>query len=139
MTSAPKPYLVFISHSSRDSWVAKQIAKEISECGASPFLDVLDIDAGADFEDRIRDSLSQANELVVVLTRAALESRYVRVELGGAWIRGLPIVALLYGPTPSEIQSMQSMPILKATNLIDLNDFQAYLNQLAGRVARRGA
>ncbi|HLF78090.1 MAG TPA: toll/interleukin-1 receptor domain-containing protein [Dehalococcoidia bacterium] len=134
------PYLVFISHSSRDTWVAKQLAKEISDCGASPFLDVLDIKAGADFEDRIRESLSRASELVVLLTPAALESRYVWVELGGAWILELPIIALLYGPTPSEIQSMQSMPILKATNLIELNDFETYLSQLAARVSSgRGA
>jgi hypothetical protein len=31
--------LVFVSHSSRDTWVAKQIAREILNCGATPFLD----------------------------------------------------------------------------------------------------
>jgi len=60
--------LVFISHSARDTWVAKQIAREISACGAMPFLDEADIDAGGDFEQDIRDFINKADELVVLLT-----------------------------------------------------------------------
>jgi len=32
-------HLVFVSHSSQDTWVAKQIAREIEAAGAKPFLD----------------------------------------------------------------------------------------------------
>ena len=42
--------LVFLSHSAKDTWIAKQIAREISACGAIPFLDEAEIDVGADFE-----------------------------------------------------------------------------------------
>lgn len=42
---------MFISHSGQDTWVAKQIAREIEACGAKPFLDEAEIDAGADFEE----------------------------------------------------------------------------------------
>jgi hypothetical protein len=31
--------LVFVSHSGQDTWVAKQIAREVAACGATPFLD----------------------------------------------------------------------------------------------------
>lgn len=55
--------LVFISHSGRDTWVAKQIAREVTACGAKPFLDEADIDAGAEFEDAILEFLSKAHEL----------------------------------------------------------------------------
>lgn len=48
-----EPRLVFISHSSRDTWVAKQVAREIEACGATPFLDEAEIDVGADFEEDI--------------------------------------------------------------------------------------
>jgi hypothetical protein len=44
---------VFISHSSRDTWVAWQIAREIAACGATPFLDESAIDVGSDFESEI--------------------------------------------------------------------------------------
>jgi hypothetical protein len=53
---------VFISHSSADTWVAKQIAREIAACGAVPFLDEAQVDAGADFEEDILNFLERAHE-----------------------------------------------------------------------------
>jgi hypothetical protein len=47
--------LVFVSHSSQDTWVARQIAREIESSGAKPFLDEAEVDAGADFEEDILD------------------------------------------------------------------------------------
>ncbi len=41
--------LVFVSHSSRDTWVAKQIAREIGQAGAETFLDAASIEVGDDF------------------------------------------------------------------------------------------
>lgn len=51
--SAKRRYKVFLSHSSKDMWVAKQIAREITGCGAEVFLDEARIQAGADFEEEI--------------------------------------------------------------------------------------
>jgi hypothetical protein len=65
--------LVFISHSSADTWVAKQIAREIEACGARPFLDESHVHAGADFEEDILNFLKRAHELVVLLTPWALD------------------------------------------------------------------
>ena len=96
--------LVFVSHSARDTWVAKQIAREIAACGATPFLDEANIDAGGDFEQDIRDFINKADELVVLITLWALDRPYVWAELGAAWGRGIPLVALLLGLTPSELQ-----------------------------------
>ena len=64
----PRKRLVFISHSGVDTWVAKQIAREISVCGAVPFLDEADIEKGEIFEEEIRNFLNQADELLVLLT-----------------------------------------------------------------------
>ena len=50
---AQNPRLVFISHSSQDTWVARQIAREVSLCGATPFLDEADVEVGDDFEEGI--------------------------------------------------------------------------------------
>lgn len=76
--------LVFVSHSSRDTWVAKQIARDIKACGAVPFLDESDIEAGGDFEDAILAFLSKADELVVLLTPWALDRPYIWAEIGAA-------------------------------------------------------
>jgi hypothetical protein len=104
--------LVFVSHSGMDTWVAKQIAREISDCGAVPFLDEAEIDVGADFEEEILAFLEKADELVVFLTPRALERPYVWAELRAAWGRRIPIVGLLHGLTVAELQARASTPIL---------------------------
>ena len=59
--------MVFVSHSARDTWVARQIAEQIRKCGAKPFLDEADIEVGDDFEQEIlewnrdRSSTGQAS------------------------------------------------------------------------------
>jgi hypothetical protein len=127
--------LVFVSHSGEDTWIAKQIAREISNCGAIPFLDESEIDVGADFEEDILRFLEKADELVVLLTPWALERPYVWAEIGAAWGRRIPIVALLLGLTPADLQSRPSIPVLiKKRDLVSLNDVDKYLSQLKQRI-----
>lgn len=52
--------LVFISHCGKDTWVAKQIAREVSSRGAMPFLDEANVEVGEDFEERILGFLERA-------------------------------------------------------------------------------
>jgi len=73
---------VFVSHSARDTWVARQIAREITKCGAEAFLDEAEIGIGDDFEEEILAFLDNADELVVLMTPWALERPYVWAELG---------------------------------------------------------
>ena len=127
--------LVFVSHSARDTWVARQIAREIGACGAEPFLDEAEIEVGEDFEEEILTFLNKADELVVLMTPWALERPYVLAELGAAWSRRIPIVILLQGMTAGEFQSRPGIPVfLKKRDLIDLNDIDEYLTQLRKRV-----
>jgi hypothetical protein len=127
--------LVFVSHSGADTWVARQIARAITECGATPFLDEAEIAVGADFEDDILAFLEKADELVVLLTPWALERPYVWAELGAAWGRRIPVVALLLGLSATELQERPGVPVLlKRRNLVPLNDVDRYLEELQTRV-----
>ncbi len=139
MKKNPKSeHFVFISHSSIDTWVARQIAREIQNCGAYPFLDEAEIDIGADFEDDILSFLEKAHELVVLLTPWALERPYVWAEIGAAWGRRIPIIALLHGITAGDLQSKQQIPVLlKRRNLLDLNEIDKYLGQLKNRIMKK--
>jgi TIR domain len=129
--------MVFVSHSSKDTWVAKQIAAQITSCGARPFLDEAEIGVGDDFENEILEFLDKADELVVLMTPWALDRPYVWSELGAAWIRRIPIVILLQGMTPSEFQSKPGIPVfLKKRDLIDLNDIDSYLVGLRKRIQK---
>jgi len=127
--------LVFVSHSAQDTWVARQIAREVEACGAKAFLDEADIEAGADFDEDILRFLEHAHELVVLLTPWALNRAYVWAELGAAWGRRIPIVALLLGLTPAELQATPGIPVLlKKRDLLLLNEVDTYLAQLRERV-----
>ena len=135
MTEIGPNYLVFISHSSMDTWVARQIAREIANCGAVTFLDEAQIDVGADFEEEILDFLEKAHELVVLLTPWALNRPYVWAELGAAWSRRIPIIGLLQGLTPNELQSRPEVPFfVKRRDLLPLNQIDTYFEELRARV-----
>ena len=132
--------MVFVSHSGQDTWVAKQIAREIETRGAAPFLDEAQVNAGADFEEDILNFLERAHELVVLLTPWALERPYVWAEIGAARGRRIPFVALLLGITPTELQTRPGIPVLlKKRDLLQWNDIEVYLEQLQGRVQQHRA
>lgn len=129
-------WLVFISHSGTDGWVAKRIAEQIEACGAKTFLDEAHIAVGQDFEDRILRALDQASELLVLLTPWSLKRPYVWAEIGAAWGKRTPIIGVLYGLTPEELEAQVGVPLmLKRRDLTDINQFDVYLTQLRGRIA----
>lgn len=135
MVSSANMKLIFVSHSGEDTWVARQIAREIASRGAQPFLDEADIDVGAEFEEDIRAFLDQADELLVLITPWSLERPYVWAEIGAAWIRRIPIVVVLHGISVSDFQAKPNAPVfLKKRDMIRLNDIDQYFNQLGTRV-----
>lgn len=128
-------HLVFISHCGADTWVARQIARGVELCGAIAFLDEANVEVGEDFEEGILSFLEQAPELLVLLTPWALDRPYVWAEIGAAWGRRIPIVGVLHGMTPTELQSRPGVPIfLKKRDLVDLNNIEVYFQQLTTRV-----
>lgn len=129
------PRLIFISHSSVDTWVARKIAEEIHRCGAETFLDEANIQIGADFEEVILKALERADELLVLLTPWSIERPYVMVELGAALVLRIPIIGVLHGLTAKKLQKKATMPVfLKKRNLIDLNGIDKYFEELRERV-----
>jgi hypothetical protein len=130
------PYVVFISHSAKDKWVASQLAKEVSATGAEFFLDSRDIETGDEFDAKIRAALNGCDELLVLLSPTALERPYVWIEIGVAWGRQKRIIGILHGMTTSEIAERDGAPaFLKGIHLRDINDLDAYLAELGERVA----
>jgi hypothetical protein len=136
----PANRIVFLSHAGSDTWVALQIAHGIKACGARAFLDESEIQAGRDFESQILAFLGKADELVVLLTPWSLERPYVWAELGAAWIRKIPIIAILYGLTTDDLQKRPGAPVfLKSKNCKQLNEVSTYFKELRTRVTKRGS
>lgn len=129
-------HLVFVTHHGKDAWIAKQLAREVEQRGASVFLAELETDLGRDYEDQLIDALNVAREVVVLVTLWALARPYVWAEPGAAWARRIPIIALLSGITIDELQARAEVPqFLKRAGLLELNDVERYLVQLSNRVA----
>lgn len=129
-----RSYLVFISHAGSDTWVARKIARAIEGYGARTFLDEAHIAVGEDFEERILDALDQADELLVYFTPWSLKRPYVWTEIGAAWGKRMPIIGVLHGLTPEELNSQAGIPnLIKRRNMIDINKLEEYLLQLGIR------
>ena len=132
-------YNVFLSHGKHDSWVAAQIAKVIRETGANVFLDETDIPKGADFKQHIRQEIRRSNEMITLFTPWSAKRSWVWVEIGAAWINKIPVVVVFYGMDASDLEdSGQGKAILEDINILKLNDFESYVNELHQRVGGMG-
>jgi len=132
-------YKVFISHSSIDTWVARQLARYIEDLGASTFLDEADIEYGDDFEERILEAIRTSQELLVLLTPWALKRPYIWLEIGAIWGLGRRVIGVLHGLSPSELVAQDGTPaLLKRIDLVELNNIGMYFEQLKRRIPNVG-
>jgi len=126
---------IFISHSSSDSWVARQLEAHIRRCGADTFLDSEHIDHGDDFEEKIIDASGDCTELLVLFTPTARDRKYVWLEIGMFLGARKRIIAALYGVRKEEIATDQMTPVaLKRIDSVELNEIDSYLAQVQRRV-----
>lgn len=128
---------VFVSHSSVDTWVARQIAAHIRAAGAETFLDEADIQAGDDFEDEILKAEESCTELLVLLTPLSLKRTYVWMEMAFFRRGGKRIVGVLHGTTVKAIATDEKIAVLlKKLDLLELNNIDTYFTQLKARMAK---
>jgi TIR domain len=125
-------YRVFLSHSHKDGWIARQCAKLIEEGGkphVKVFVDEKDIEGGQSIPESVRTGIEQCDEFLVLLSRYSKDRSWVLIEMGAAWGLHKPIVVIIDKIAPEE------MPDIKSHDkAIDLNDFDQYITQLLKRV-----
>lgn len=132
-----KKYTVFISYTSEDFWIAKQIKLHVMACGADAFLFDLDSEIGENFDRRIKGQIERSKELFVLFTPNSKEKKYIWLEIGAAWMKGSKIIISLYGITETEFISDRNYPnFLKSNNLLVLNKVDNYFKQLKKRVKK---
>jgi hypothetical protein len=132
-------YRVFISHGWHDRWIARQMARVVSDAGAAPFIDIFDIQKGDRIEQRIREELPKCDELVALLTPWSVNRNWVWTEIGSAWIMNKRLIGVLYGLTLKDIESSHGGgACLSATNVATIDEFENYILELAARVRATG-
>jgi TPR repeat protein len=86
----------FISYSREDSEFALRLAQDMKAAGANVWLDQIDIKLGHPWDDAIEDALTEAPQMLVILSPASSKSSNVRDEIDFALRAGKIVVPILY-------------------------------------------
>ena len=121
---------VFISHSTHDKWVARQISSQLVERGHETFLDEKDIDTGDSIDESLQKHLADCDELLILISPVSLKSHWVFIEIGGAKALGKRIAPVLLHVEANEIPQPISQLLAR-----DINDVEKYYDELDDRAA----
>lgn len=116
---------IFISHSSHDKWVARQLSNLLEQDQHTTFLDEKDIKTGESIDTAIQQHLKDSDHVLLLLSPASLTSQWVFIELGGAKALGKHIVPVLFHVAGNEIPHAISQLLAR-----DINDIDKYLEEL---------
>ena len=138
VATAELDYLAFISHSSKDRWIARQMAaiieRKAKRYGVRTFLDEVDLEGGDRIPATIKANLHACEEFVTLLSPHSITRQWVLVELGGAWTLDKRVMAITYNMAPDKITD-----IIGHDKGYELNDFDRYVTELIRRIKRKGA
>jgi hypothetical protein len=121
-------YLVFISHSSNDLWIATVIAEKIEALGAKCWLDEKDLEGGNIIAADIIRGIDACNEALVLISPNSVRSQWVAFEIGGVRAQHKRVTPILNGVNPEDMAPMKDI------KGIDLNKFDQFLTQLKKRI-----
>ena len=126
-------YRIFISHATKDKWIARMICEKLEAVGAKTFRDDRDIEGGDDIPDQIRKAIKRSHEFLLLLTPESKDRPWVLIELGVAWgtRKTRRIVAVLHH---LEAEAIPGAVAWKRA--ISLNDFDNYVLEVKSRVER---
>lgn len=112
------PSEVFLSHASQDREFASKLAGELHRHGVPVWYSETNMLGAQQWQDEIGNALRRCDWLVVVLSPRAVESMWVKRELGFALQQKRyenKIVPILYEPCDFELLSWV-LPILQVVN-----------------------
>jgi hypothetical protein len=130
-SATSEPYTVFISHSSRDKWVAARIAEKVEEAGATSWLDTRDLPGGGDIREEISKGVNDSQEIIILFSPFSKDSPWVSFEIGAASAKRRYLTPILNNVQYTEIVLIQG---IKA---VELNDFDQYLTELKKRAGKK--
>lgn len=126
-----RPYSVFLSHSSRDSWLAAIIAQKFRAAGAKVWIDEMSLVGGDELLKGVAEGMRSADEAVVLVSSESLKSQWVAAEMGMAAVLKKRITGLLNNV------DFDAMAPLKGIKSYELNLIDKFVQQLERRVAER--
>src|SRR3954447_22516850 len=101
MAELGKTYNVFISHATKDSAVALEVARIFRESGLESFTDK-ELAPGADWSDAIWEALAERRAVLAIVSPSGLTSR-MGIEIGAARAWHKPIYAVVTDPSATSV------------------------------------
>ncbi len=126
--AAKSSYVVFISHSSLDTWIAKVMAEKIESLGAQTWLDEKDLESGTVVVGEILRAIDACNEAIVLVSPQSVNSQWVIFEIGAVRGQHKRVTPVLNNVSYDAIAPM------KDVKAIDLNRFGEFLSELKKRI-----
>ncbi len=103
-SAAPATKLnLFLSYAHADRALAEQLRVQLRDDGHNVWQDTEELLTGDSFQALIRQTLRTCQGYVVLITPRSLASAWVLMELGGAWIGGIPIFPVLADTSPADV------------------------------------
>jgi hypothetical protein len=136
MDSQQPEYSAFISYATADKVKAEEICVYLEARGLRCWIAPRDVRAGREYANEIINAIERAPALVLVLSAAANESKFVRREVERAVTKGDPVI-------PVRIENVMPSTALElfvsATHWIDVwsGDFAAHMDRLVRDLAER--
>jgi hypothetical protein len=124
-------YLVFISHSSLDAWIARVMVEKIEALGAECWLDEKDLAGGDVIVEDIVRGIDACHEAIILISPNSVKSHWVSFEIGGVRAQHKRVTPILNNVKPQQMAPMQDI------KGIDLNSFEQFLAQLKRRISQR--
>lgn len=82
---------VFISHSSADKPIARQIASELRNKGIDVWIDEKDIVAGSSIGDAVAEGIEQSDYFLILISGKSVQSRWVHEEASMAFQKAMEV------------------------------------------------
>jgi TIR domain len=133
---------IFVSHSSADNDVARDVVGHLERNGFKCWLASRDVDLGDDYASQVVRAVDRSDHVIVLVSAAANQSPHVRRELDRAVGSGRPIVPVRLGKV---IASESLSYLLSGAQWVDLDSgtrdvaLQRVVNVLQGGPSQLGS
>jgi len=108
---------IFLSYSAKDNSKAKKIEEILLTGGLTVFRDEKNIELGSNFSEEIRNGLRGSREVILLCSKQALQSDWIKRELGAAWVLNLKVMTITLNLDVEELP-----PDLKAQQACSYTD-----------------
>lgn len=125
--------MIFVSYSREQLYFAESLTLHMQHHGLDVWFDLQQLSPGSDWQSRLNDGLTTCDQLVLIVSQAALSSPYVTAEWEAARAANKPITLVIYEavPLPEALQKCPTFDFRRDFNRRVIN-LVRHLHQAGG-------